>query len=79
MIVNNGREKVVVFTRYFDTLYNPPVKSVRTMLGEFEAQAQGEMDKLSISEVERKRVVKAMHNRKAAKICRIPYELLKYG
>ena len=42
VVVNNDKEKIEVFTRYFENLYNPSVTTHRELLAELEAQVQEE-------------------------------------
>ena len=79
MVINNDKEKVAVFTRYFRRLYNPPVNADQDLLREFDARTESEQDTVPISEIEVEEALKAMKNRKAAGICEIPPELLKQG
>ena len=81
VVISHGKEKTAVFTRYFDKLYNPPTSADRQLLQEFEVEhgAVEQEDLVPISEAEVERALKAMRNRKAAGVCGIPPELLKYG
>ena len=80
VVINNEKEKAAVFTRYFEKLYNPQTTADQDLLGEYETQnEQEELPDTTISEAEVERAVKALCNRKAAGICGIPPELLKYG
>ena len=72
------KKKTTVFTRYFNQLYNPPVNADRELVREYEMES-GEEDGIPVSEMEVNGALRAMRNRKAAGICGILPELLKYG
>lgn len=80
-VVNNEKEKMEVFTGYFEKLYNPAVHADRTLLNEYETEVyQAERrEEDQISEMEVELAMKSLKNRKAAGICKIPPELLKHG
>ena len=78
MVVTSDREKAAVFTKYFDQLYNPTVNVDRDLLMEFEGESEGE-EWVSITEAEVDAALKSVKNRKAAGVCGIQPELLKYG
>ena len=81
VVVTNEKDKTAVFTRYFESLYNPPTNADRELLREYEVQHErdGQSDPVTISETEVERALIAVQNRKAAGVCGIPPELLKYG
>ena len=78
VVVSNEKEKAAVFTSYFERLYNPVVNVDRELLGEYEVQGSNE-EWEPITEEEVNAALRSTKNRKAAGVCGIPHELLKYG
>ena len=79
--IAEGKDKTAVFTRYFDKLYNPTTNADQDLIREYEVEhsGTGQDDMIPISEAEVERALKSMRNRKAAGVCGIPPDLLKYG
>ena len=79
IVVNSEKEKLTVFSRYFEKLYNPPMNADREILRDFETTSPEQEERIQITEEEVERAIKSTHSRRSAGVCEVSPELIKYG
>ena len=79
IVVNSEKEKLAVFSRYFERLYNPPMNADGEVLRDFEILIPEQEESIQVSQEEVEKAIKSTRSRRAAGVCEVPPELIKYG